>query len=273
MKSYIKLLSAALLVAGATTQVSASVMEVEFAKFRANGISSSTMHGGHVATALNNMALVADGLPETAQVKSFISKFRAWEEANPIAGGGGGGLTTPALGGYTEEDTSLMKTHGHTDGAIILLGALDNTPGFSKARSSAIDFSDAAHANQTVADYTASVSALAAVPAVTSLKKGNQLYVVKAISQLLAQKDDVTTAICEAVLKRPLTKFAGSAGVITEADSKAAVGKVLAGLVKEIYDAEVTVLPVTNANLDKDPLVTTELEKDATWTAILAALK
>jgi hypothetical protein len=269
MKSYIKLLSAALLIAGATTQVSA--MEAEFAKLRVAGVSSSTLHGNHINAAKKNMGFDTFGLPETAEIRGLQSKFRAWEEANPIAPAPA--PTSLTLGGYSEAITADMKAHGHTDAAITLLGALDNTAAFTKARSTAIDFSDAMNANQTVADYTASVSALAAVPAVTSLKKSNQLYLVKAISELLGQKDDVTTAISEVVQAKALTKFTTKPAIITEADSKSAVGKVLAGLVKDIYDAEVTHLPMTNANLDKDALVTTELEKDATWTAILAALK
>jgi len=268
MKSYIKLLSAALLVAGAATQVNASSSTEDqmFKSVRTAGHTSEKLSATQVGEILSL------GGPVKSSVRdAFKSKFKAWEEANPIAGGGG--HTALALGGYSEAHTLLMKAHGHTDPAIILIGELDNTANFTKLRSTAIDFSSKLAADQTVLDYQPSVAALSAVTAFTSLKKGNQLYLVKAISELLAQKDDVTTAIAEAVQKTALTKFTGSAAVITEADSKASVGKVLAGLVKGIYDAEVTGLATTNANLDKNALVTTELEKDATWTAILAALK
>jgi len=216
MKSYIKLLSAALLVAGATTQVSA--MDAEFAKFRAHGLTSSTIHGGHVAAALSNMGVGADGLPETAVVKSFASKYRAWEEAHPIAGGGGSSSSI----NLTDINTFMSSVSG----TMTVYPALAFA-GAAKRIDPAV-----------TAKFTKSYRPIKTLDGFKDLKDANLALLSHVVTSVLNDADLETSINNVAADKLPIGAFATDTDVLTKA-SLAKPYDALAGLITKRYNASV----------------------------------
>jgi len=263
MRNYIKLLSVALLVSGAT-QVNAATDPIAMG-LSAAGYRSATLNGAQVAAVFGE-------LPDGTQLNSFRSKLRAYEESRApaahVAAPAGNVVALVGLGLSAKAAAFVDTLEEATVGAKIT-----GLP--------AIDFS-AGRAAATGAAYSSTLTALAAVPGFSALKQGNQAYFAATLKALFDAKDDITMAIAESARSGALSAasrtLAGDIALVPQGDAKADPAKVLANLFEREYNRSGVQTPNPGAAgwLDTIALpahIKAELEKETTWTAILAAVK
>ena len=280
MKNYIKLLSVALLVSGAT-QVSAMDAGI-YAEIKKQGRPVSTFTG-------KDYLDIVGQAPKGTVLSALKSRLQALADLDPtavkVAAAAPARAPAPVLPGapVVDPDVAALVAAGLTQPAATFVAFVDKAPvGAAVTGLPPVDFTDgnAGAIAATGTAYGPAVTALAAIPGFSTLKNGNKIYFVAALKSLIDARADLGNAIGESATTGALTAasgvFAADGALITQADAKAAPAKVLANIFEKLYNASGVQAATARAWLDAAALpaaVKTELEKEATWTAILAAAR
>jgi len=226
MKSYIKLLSAALLFAGATTQVNAAQFDAQIGLVRAaSGKASGAITGAEYQA-------VFGALPKGTLLSAINSRVQAIDDhaaaiANEIAQletagmpKGNATFLVNLLGTKTTKTVGKITGVAPSADVIALLGELDT-------------------------DYATSVD-------ITALPARNRAALSSTIADIAKNTDAVTDLFKSLIAGKPAAgTFATHAAVTNRAEILATPELALANLIKAIYDVEIA----ANADIaDKTPL-------------------
>ena len=181
-----------------------------------------------------------------------------------------------------DPDMAALQSLGLTQPAARFVATLENTVVGAKITGlPAIDFTSDAATTVTTAAYKPAMDALVCVPGFSVLKSGNVAYAALSLKNMLIAKDDITTAIAESAIAGALTAASGTLAadiaLIPQADARVAPAKILANLFERAYNTSGVTTPSVAAatwlgTVALPAAVKAELEKDSTWTAILAAI-